>query len=82
MFIFSGREWTPESGLVTAAFKIRRRNVYDEYKEEIAQMYSSWAEGGESPLQKQRINCTGVMGVNAELLSWASQHARYRVLHR
>jgi len=37
----AGREWTPESGLVTAAFKIRRRNVYDEYKEEIAQMYSS-----------------------------------------
>ena len=35
-FLYSGREWTPESGLVTAAFKIRRRNVYDEYKEEIA----------------------------------------------
>jgi len=32
-------EWTPDSGLVTAAFKIRRRNVYDKYQQEIAQMY-------------------------------------------
>jgi len=32
-------EWTPESGLVTAAFKIRRRNVYEKYQEEITQMY-------------------------------------------
>lgn len=37
-------EWTPESGLVTAAFKIRRRNVYDKYRDDIGQMYSSWEE--------------------------------------
>jgi len=37
----AGFEWTPESGLVTAAFKIRRRNVYEKYEAEIAQMYSS-----------------------------------------
>jgi len=36
----AGFEWTPDSGLVTAAFKIRRRNVYDYYEEEIAQLYS------------------------------------------
>jgi len=36
----AGFEWTPESGLVTAAFKIRRRNVYEKYEAEIDQMYS------------------------------------------
>merc|ERR1712029_988046 len=36
----AGFEWTPDSGLVTAAFKIRRRNVYDYYEEEIAKLYS------------------------------------------
>jgi long-subunit acyl-CoA synthetase (AMP-forming) len=32
-------EWTPDSGLVTAAFKIRRREVVDRYKSEIEEMY-------------------------------------------
>lgn len=32
--------WMPQSGLVTAAFKIRRNNVYKYYKNEIDQMYN------------------------------------------
>ena len=39
VFLDAGMEWTPDSGLVTAAFKIRRRNVYDQYSEAIAAMY-------------------------------------------
>ena len=35
-----GFEWSPDSGLVTAAFKIRRRNVYEKYADEIAAMYA------------------------------------------
>jgi long-chain acyl-CoA synthetase len=34
-------EWTPESGLVTAAFKIRRREVVEKYRREIEEMYHS-----------------------------------------
>jgi long-chain acyl-CoA synthetase len=34
-------EWTPESGLVTAAFKIRRREVVEKYRREIDEMYHS-----------------------------------------
>lgn len=33
--------WLPTSGLVTAAFKIRRNNVYKHYEREIEQMYNS-----------------------------------------
>ena len=32
-------EWTPESGLVTAAFKIRRRQIVDHYRESIDRIY-------------------------------------------
>ena len=39
-FLPSGFEWSPDSGLVTAAFKIRRRNVYEKYADEIAAMYA------------------------------------------
>jgi len=33
-------EWTPENNLVTAAFKIRRKFIYDKYAEELATLYS------------------------------------------
>ena len=33
-------EWTPDNGLVTAAFKIRRKFIYDEYKKEIENTYN------------------------------------------
>jgi len=33
-------EWTPENGLVTAAFKIRRKFIYDEYASEIQRAYN------------------------------------------
>lgn len=32
--------WTPESGLVTAAFKIKRKEIQTQYKDELAKMYS------------------------------------------
>ncbi|KAG5667921.1 hypothetical protein PVAND_015886 [Polypedilum vanderplanki] len=32
--------WTPESGLVTAAFKIKRKEILEKYKSEITRMYS------------------------------------------
>ena len=31
--------WTPETGLVTAAFKIKRKVIKDMFKEDIAKMY-------------------------------------------
>ena len=31
--------WTPDSGLVTAAFKIRRKEVVEKYKNEIKSLY-------------------------------------------
>ena len=34
-------EWTPESGLVTAAFKIRRREVVEKFRKEIDFMYKN-----------------------------------------
>eukprot|EP00090_Calanus_glacialis_P001394 TRINITY_DN10994_c0_g1_i1.p1 TRINITY_DN10994_c0_g1~~TRINITY_DN10994_c0_g1_i1.p1 ORF type:complete len:726 (-),score=259.31 TRINITY_DN10994_c0_g1_i1:181-2358(-) len=34
-------EWTPDNGLVTAAFKIRRKFIYDEYKKEIDNTYNT-----------------------------------------
>eukprot|EP00092_Neocalanus_flemingeri_P005787 GFUD01006229.1.p1 GENE.GFUD01006229.1~~GFUD01006229.1.p1 ORF type:complete len:726 (-),score=213.49 GFUD01006229.1:423-2600(-) len=33
-------EWTPDNGLVTAAFKIRRKFIYDEYRKEIDATYN------------------------------------------
>ena len=33
-------EWTPDSGLVTAAFKIRRRQIVEKYKKQIDLIYS------------------------------------------
>ena len=33
-------EWTPDNGLVTAAFKIRRNFIYNEYREEINNTYN------------------------------------------
>lgn len=33
--------WTPDSGLVTAAFKIRRKQLSDRYKNEIKLMYTN-----------------------------------------
>lgn len=32
--------WTPEGGLVTAAFKIKRKDIQDRYKAEISKMYA------------------------------------------
>ena len=31
--------WTPESGLLTAAMKLKRKNIEEKFSEEIAQMY-------------------------------------------
>merc|ERR1711936_1184293 len=33
-------EWTPDNGLATAAFKIRRKFIYDEYRKEIEMTYN------------------------------------------
>ncbi|CAH1987078.1 unnamed protein product [Acanthoscelides obtectus] len=33
--------WSPESGLVTAAFKLKRKDIQDRYRNEIKRMYSS-----------------------------------------
>lgn len=32
-------EWSPDSGLVTAAMKIRRKNITDHYKRDINRLY-------------------------------------------
>ena len=32
--------WTPETGLVTAAFKLKRKVIQDRYKASIERMYS------------------------------------------
>lgn len=33
--------WTPDNNLVTAAFKIKRREIYEKYKIEIDKLYES-----------------------------------------
>ncbi len=33
--------WTPESGLVTAAFKLKRKPIQEFYKKELKRMYES-----------------------------------------
>lgn len=33
--------WLPQSGLVTAAFKIKRNNVYKHYEAQINEMYNN-----------------------------------------
>lgn len=35
--------WSPDMGLVTAAFKIKRKDIQERYKEDIKRMYASWA---------------------------------------
>jgi len=32
--------WSPDSGLVTAAFKLKRKNIQDHYQKEINEMYA------------------------------------------
>lgn len=32
--------WTPDMGLVTAAFKLKRKNIQDRYQSEINRMYA------------------------------------------
>jgi long-chain acyl-CoA synthetase len=34
-------EWLPDSGLVTAALKLRRKNIQDFYQMEINKMYGT-----------------------------------------
>ena len=38
-------DWTPDSGLVTAALKLRRKNIQDKYRTEINRMYGIVANG-------------------------------------
>lgn len=38
-------DWTPDSGLVTAALKLRRKNIEEKYKMEINKMYGIVANG-------------------------------------
>lgn len=33
--------WTPDMGLVTAAFKLKRKDIQERYKNEISRMYAS-----------------------------------------
>ena len=33
-------EWTPDTGLVTAAFKIRRRFIVEKYQKQIDELYA------------------------------------------
>ena len=39
ILLITNDEWTPETGLVTAAFKIRRLQVVARYKQEIDLLY-------------------------------------------
>ena len=41
-------EWTPDSGLVTAALKIRRRNIEARYIKDINKLYKPNANGAQS----------------------------------
>ena len=36
-------EWTPDSGLVTAALKLKRKQVEETYRGEIKALYNSWS---------------------------------------
>lgn len=38
-------EWSPDSGMVTAAMKIRRRNIEDHYKNDIDRLYGLKSNG-------------------------------------
>ena len=35
-----GDLWTPESGLVTAAFKLKRKPITDHYQKDLTRMYA------------------------------------------
>ena len=37
--VLTADEWTPDSGLVTAAFKIRRRHIVDKYRDRLEEVY-------------------------------------------
>lgn len=37
--LLASEEWSPDSGLVTAAMKIRRKNITDHYKRDIDRLY-------------------------------------------
>lgn len=41
-------EWTPDSGLVTAALKIRRRNIEARYIKDIDRLYKPNSNGAQS----------------------------------
>lgn len=34
--------WSPDMGLVTAAFKLKRKDIQERYQHEINRMYASW----------------------------------------
>lgn len=34
--------WTPDNNLVTAAFKLKRKEIYNKYKIAIDKLYQSW----------------------------------------
>lgn len=36
--------WSPDMGLVTAAFKLKRKDIQDRYQHDINRMYASWRE--------------------------------------
>jgi long-chain acyl-CoA synthetase len=42
-------EWSPDSGLVTAAMKIRRKNITDHYKRDINRLYGISSDNGTIP---------------------------------
>lgn len=35
--------WSPDMGLVTAAFKLKRKEIQERYQHEINRMYTSWS---------------------------------------
>ena len=43
-------DWTPDSGMVTAALKLRRTNIQDKYRMEINNMYGIAANGVNSSI--------------------------------
>jgi len=44
--------WTPESGLITAAFKLKRKSLENAYQDDIAEMYA----GNNNTIDKKIIN--------------------------